>query len=220
MRKSSFILAIAVTLSGCAPLNKQTITTKSLADMRGQTITYTARKKPDFSAATAGKAVFGMLGAFSMISEGNAIIARNNVADPADTIATGLAKELETVYGTRLVTPPARVGDDDPSRIAASVNGAARFVIDAQTVNWSFGYFPTDWTHYRVIYTAKARLIDTQTRAVIAQGFCKHFPDNSPTAPTYDALLANEAARLKAELNAVAIECVKSMKVQMLSLPS
>ncbi len=218
MRNITLVLTIAATMSGCASFNHQTIDTKSVADMKGQTATHSARAKPDFAALTAGKATFALVGGIAMVVAGNNIVANNKIADPADVIATGLAKELENAYGVRLVTPPAKVSEDDAGRVAASVNDAAKFVIDAQTINWSFGYFPTDWTHYRVIYTAKARLIDVQKKTVVAEGFCKHFPDSNLNAPTYEELLANEASRLKGELNTIAKECVKSMKTQMLSL--
>ena len=69
-----------------------------------------------------------------------------------------------------------------------------------------------------MFYAAKARLINTQTKAVVAEGFCKHIPDSSVNAPTYNELLENGAAKLKSELNAVAGVCVNSMKTQMLSL--
>ena len=218
MRRTAVLLVVATTISGCASFTDKSIDAQSTSNLKGQTVTYTARKKPDFAAMTAGKAAFALLGAFAMISEGNSIVASNNVADPADSIALGLAKELETAHGTRLVTPPARVDAEDSSQVAAAVNGTARFVIDAQTINWSFGYFPTDWTHYHVIYTAKARLIDAQTKAVVGEGFCKHIADSDANAPTYDELLANKAARLKSELNEIAKNCVTSMKKQMLSL--
>jgi hypothetical protein len=160
MRKITLLLAVVTTISGCTSLNKLSMDTKSVAQIKGQTVAYTSRKKPDFSAMTAGKASLGLLGALAMISEGNSIIASNKVSDPADVIATGLAKELENAHGVRLVTPPVTVEADDADQIAASVHEAARFVIDAQTIDWSFVYFATNWTHYRVIFTAKAVVVN------------------------------------------------------------
>ncbi len=218
MRNITLLLAFTTTLSGCASLNEKSIDKQTAVEIQGQTVTYTVRKKPNFSAITAGKATFALLGAVAMISTGNSIITTNNVADPADIIAAGLAKELENAYAVRLVTPPTSVSENDADHVTESVNGAARFVIDAQTIDWSFTYFPTDWTHYRVMYMAKSRLIDVRTKVVVAEGFCKHIPDGNSNAPTYDELLANDAARLKSELNSAASECIKSMKAQMLPL--
>jgi hypothetical protein len=69
-----------------------------------------------------------------------------------------------------------------------------------------------------LIYTAKARLIDTQTRAVVAEGFCKRIPETNTNAPTYEQLLLNDAALLKQELSKAASECVRTLKTEMLSL--
>lgn len=218
MRKAAFVSVVAIAISGCASFNKQAIDAKTVANIKGQTVTYTNRDKPDFAAMTAGKAAFALIGAVAMISEGNNIISTNNISDPANIIAMGLAKELEVAHNVRLVAPPTKVDATDVAQIVSRVNGAARFVIDAQTINWSFAYFPTDWTHYRVIYTAKARLIDAQTKAVVAESFCKHIPESNANAPTYDELVGNQAAGLKAQLKMIANECINSMKTQMLSL--
>lgn len=218
MRRTAVALATAAAMSGCVSLNQQSLNADSVAGIKGQTVTYTARAKPDFAAMTAGKAMFAMIGAFAMISEGNRIVSENKIEDPASQIATGLANELGRTYEARLVVPPATVSADDAGQVAASVNGAARFAIDVQTTNWSFGYFPTDWTHYRVIYVAKARVIDVQSKAVVAEGFCKHVPESNAGAPTYEELIADQAARLKTELSTIANECVGSMKAHMLSL--
>lgn len=218
MRTLTLLIASLAVFSGCATVNKQAIDKSAATSLKNQTLAHTTRKTPDFSAMTAGKAAFALVGAIAMISEGNSIVSKNNIADPADSIALGLAKSLEAAHGSRLVTPPVFVDTDDATQIVTRINGAARFVIDAKTINWSFGYFPTDWSHYRVIYSAKARLIDTQTKAVVAEGFCKRIPENNTNAPTYDQLLSNEAALLKHELAAAASECVKSLRAEMLSL--
>jgi hypothetical protein len=116
-----------------------------------------------------------------------------------------------------LVTPPVKVGADDSAQITSGVNDAVRYVLDAKTINWSIGYFPTDWTHYRTIYTAKARLINVQTKDVVAEGFCKHIPESNVNAPTYDELIGNQAAGLKSQLKTIARDCINSMKTQMLT---
>lgn len=218
MHKIIPIATAIVVLSGCTTVNRQIIGNNTITALKSQTVTYTTRKTPDFSAMTAGKAAFALVGAVAMISEGNSIVSKNNISDPADSIAIGLAKALEEAHGSRLATPPISVDTDDATQIAARTNGTTRFVIDAKTINWSFGYFPTNWSHYRVIYTAKVRLIDTQTKAAVAEGFCKRIPETNTNAPTYDQLLSNQAALLKQELATAANECVKTLRTEMLSL--
>lgn len=214
-----FFLALSLAIiSGCANFTTRVIDTETITSLKNQPVTYTVRKKPDFAAMTAGKAMFAVLGAVAMISEGNSIVEKNSIPDPADAIAASLTKALESSHGSRLVMPPIPVNSDDPSETADAAKGAAKFIVDVQTINWSFGYFPTDWTHYRVIYTAKARLIHAVSKTVVAEGFCKRIPDDSSNAPTYDELLANEAELLKKQLASATDECIKSIKVEMLSL--
>jgi hypothetical protein len=218
MQKSFVLASMTVFFAGCVSVNTQPISHNSKADLHGQNVAQTSRKLPDFAAMTPSKAVFGLIGSAAMISAGNTIIADNKVPDPADSIASGLTSILANDYATHTITPSVQVIGDDPAQISAASNGAARFIIDVQTINWSIGYFPTDWTHYRVIYTAKARLIDTQSKSVVSEGFCKQIADNNANAPTYDELLANQAANLKARLSTASDECVKSLKTEMLSL--
>jgi hypothetical protein len=218
VRKFLFLPLIVVASSGCATINKQSVNPKAVSDFKNQTIVQTARKVPDFAAMTADNVRWEKAVVFAMISEGNSIVASNKVADPADSIAAGLAAALSNAHGIRVISPPVSVSSDDVDQVAEVSIGTARFVLDVQTINWGFGTFTSDWTHYRVIYTAKARLIDSQSKSVVAEGFCKRIPESKKNAPTYDELLENGAALLKSELSLAAEECVKSLKSEMLSL--
>lgn len=218
MKKVLLVVAAAGMFSGCASINKQPIAPTATTELKGQTIAQTKRPLPDFAAMTAGKAAFALIGAALMISEGNSLIANNKVADPADAIASSLVTALESAHGAKSTEQRIAVNASDVTEISAAAGGAARFVVDVQTVNWSFGYFPSDWTHYRVIYSAKARLINTSTKATVAEGFCKRVPESNVSAPTYDELTANEAALLKKELSLAVEECVKTLKTEMLTL--
>jgi hypothetical protein len=103
----------------------------------------------------------------------------------------------------------------NPAELARQYSGAD-LLLDVQTVNWGFAYFPTDWNNYRVIYSAKARLIDTKTRKVLAEGFCSRVPEKTDDAPSHEELLANQAARLKQELEAAADHCISEFRAKVL----
>lgn len=219
MKKIGMIFAIGVVLSGCTTVRNQAIDTKASASLKGQTVTYTVHKKPDFAAMTAGKAAFALLGAFAMISEGNNIIASNDVDDPARSIGLGLTRSLAAANAGQMIAQPSHVDGTEVAQIVSSVKNA-RFIVDVQTINWSLAYFPTNWTHYRVMYSAKARLIDAQSKEIIAEGFCARVPDETSTAPTYDELVLNGAAGLKRELTIAANECLAKFNNEMLRLPT
>jgi hypothetical protein len=219
MKKIVLILLTATVFTGCATVSKQPMAVEVGSAMKEQTLTHTVRsKKQDFVANSYGKNALGILGAFSAISEGNQIIANNQVADPADEIARGLADALQASRGAKIAGGPINVDADSPAAIAAAAGGKAKYVLDVQTLVWNLLYFPTDMTHYRVIYTARARLIDTASNAVVAEGGCKRWPESNTDAPTYDQLVANNAALLKKELSIAASECVATLKTEMLAL--
>jgi hypothetical protein len=212
------LIATAVLLTGCVSTTTKTIDAQALSAVRKQSVVHTARDMPDFSEMTPAKVPFGVIGAALMISEGNKTVASNKVADPANAIAGALLNAMQSAQGMQVVASPVRIDSEDPARIAELAKGKARFVLDVRTLVWQMLYFPTDWTHYRVFYTAKARLIDVETRAVVAEAFCKQLPDSNVNAPTFDEMLALNAARLKAINAAHAQACAESLGRDMLAL--
>jgi hypothetical protein len=214
----SKVLSLAITLSGCAASQKVAIDDKTAAALNGQTITHTARGMPTFELQTAQNGS-NML---NRIVEGNNVVAKNSIPDPTVAVAMGLVEAMRDAKGAQPATSPvALAGDDAAARIAALANGTARFVIDVKTVQWRAEWStPFAWTSgYRLVYTAGARLVDVQTKAVVAEGFCKHIPEAGANDPKSDELLANGAERLKQELGKAVADCLGQLKVDMLSLP-
>lgn len=205
-------------LSGCTTIRFQTLDVKNAAGLKDQTVAVTNYPKPDFSAMTPAKATLGLLGAFAAISDGNQIVSTNNVADPAKKTSDELVTVLEGKLGAKRVAIPIEVNDDDVAKISTLAAPTARYVLDVKTFVWNMGYFATDWFHYRVMYTARARLIDTNAKAVIAEGFCKRIPESNANAPTYDEAVANQAKWLKEQMNQVGITCADNLKHEMLAL--
>jgi len=208
------LVAVLTSISGCTTLESRAISGKAVEDISQKTVAYTSRAKPDFAAMTPGKAMFGLIGSAMMIAEGNQLVADNNLPDPANVISDSLVGELEGGFGAKRA-PAVKVTGDDVAQIAAAAQGTARYVVDTQTIQWIVAYFPSDFTRYRLIYSARARLIDTQSKTVVAEGFCRRVPDNVANAPSYDALVARGAALLKTRLNAVGKDCFNDIRAHM-----
>ena len=200
MRRMVLAVVGLVTFAGCVSTKIVPLQQARMASLQGKTLTVAKREKPAFSAVTAGKAAFGLIGATAMIVKGNSIVQENNVEDPAGYIARELAGDLASAHSMTVV----------------AAGSSADILLDVQTVNWSFTYFPTDWNSYRVIYSAKLRLIDNRSRKVLAEGFCARIPEKSDSAPGYDELLADQAARLKQELTAGADQCIAEFRSKVL----
>jgi hypothetical protein len=210
--KKLLVLLGAVLLGGCVSTREVATPAGVLESLRGRTLTVATYKKPDFSAMTYGRAMIGgLIGAGVMLSEGNAVIAQNDVPDPAQAVAAKLAPMLSAKLmapGVNFLKDRDAKGDtEDVLSAAVNQNGV---VMDVETINWSFLYYPLDWTHYRVVMVMRARIIDAQSGKRLAQAPCQYLSnENSP--PTYDEMLADHAAKLKSMLAAGAEICAAGM---------
>ena len=214
-RTSLALLALGA-LGGCVSTKIVPVDHHALSGLHGGTVVVSQREKPSFAANTAGKMMFGVAGAVAAISSGNDIIRDNEVADPAAYIEQALLKDLVTDNALKGLTIQASTNTTDVAQLAKQYAGAD-LLLDVQTINWSWIYYPTSWGHYKVIYSAKIRLIDTKHSKLIADGFCARVPDvPAESAPTRDELLENKAARLKQELATAADYCVQTFRTKVL----
>lgn len=211
------LLSISL-MTGCVSVKHAPLTKDASAALQGASLSATQYPTPDFSAMTAGKASFALVGAAAMISAGNKIVKENNIPDPALAIRDGLIKKLEATRNIQVVaTATNLVKKDDIKSLVANYQGAD-FLLDIKTINWMFSYYPTDWTHYRVIYNARLRLIDTKTSRVIAETMCQTVQGDDNNPPTHDQLLENNASLLKDYLSKGASQCVDVLAKDVLML--
>lgn len=208
----------AVLLTGCGTIAPQRMDASVGNGLKGQAVARTVRPTPDFAVMTAAKAAFGAFGGAGMLVEGNKLVAEHKIADPAVQIATDLQAALRAQRGTADAAAPVSVDSVDVGEIAAASKGAGKYALDVKTLLWQITYFPTDWAHYRLVYSAQARLIDTETNAVLAQGSCKSMPETNAGAPTYPEMVAEDAAWIRLEMARAASACVDSLKTEMLAL--
>jgi hypothetical protein len=208
----------ALLLTACATVNHTPLSPEKAAQLTGKTLASTQYPVPAFTAFTAGKAAFGMLGAAAMIAEGNDIVKANNIEDPALAISRGLVDRLATSRnGKPLQLAKVQPTSDEVGSLVASHPGVD-YLVDVKTFNWMFNYYPNDWSHYRVTYSARARLIETSTRQVVAETMCQSVQGDDKNPPTKEQLLEKEAALLKDYLRKAADGCVEALSKQMLSL--
>lgn len=207
MRRLIAISAVLISLSACTSVKHMPLTVDASTRLQDSSVVTTQYEKPDFSAFTAGKAAFGVFGAAAMISEGNSIINENNIEDPAIAIAQGLADKLTTVRSANVLTS-GQISKNDNINELLKVNAGADYLLDVKTLGWMFNYYPTDWAHYRVNYSARLRLIDAASKKVIAESMCQSVQGDDQNPPSKEQLLNNKAALLKDYLAKAADSCV------------
>ena len=218
MRERVSVLFAFVILAGCVSTRNATLSEEGTRGWRGKSVALSARPRADFVASTGGKAAFALLSAAAMISAGNDIVQKNGIEDPVPILGEGLLRAAQTRYGVIAATP-ARVSIDtsDIGKLAHAAAGAD-LLLDVQSLESQFRYFPTDWNHYAVDSTFKVFLIDVHKGSLIAEGFCRQTTQKDPSPPTKDELLGDGAMRLKAVLTKQREACLEQLKKDVLAI--
>lgn len=200
--------ALVLILGACSTVRHAPISDDSLSKLEGRSVVSSRHGQPDFVAFTAGKAVFGLIGALAATSAGNAIVKENEIEDPAITIASGLQAKLAAAKNTRQLDSSGVADKDDTATVVAASQGGD-FVLDVKTLGWMFSYYPTDWMHYRISYSARLRLIDSANKSVLAESACTSVQGDDKNPPTKDQLLDDKATLLKEYLAKAATACTE-----------
>src|SRR2546430_7409800 len=175
-------VACLVTLNGCVSVQQIPISNAPLA-LQDREISLASRDQPDFGAMTPGRmvggALFGAVGGAiagtAMVSAGNQIVAEHNLTDPAELIGPTLVDTLSEKFSARAGKLRPRLSTDDENEAAKTAAGAD-IVLDVRTINWGFTYIPNilrlGSEKYRVLYSARGRLVDVKQGKVLAESGC------------------------------------------------
>lgn len=188
--------------------------------LAGRILVIATQPRPDFSAVKPAEpgspaALWGSGGA--MARAGNDIVEKHRLDDPAAPIAERLAGMLQKQYRVRVARDRASVSSEAPADVARE-HPDAELMLEARTLSWSMAYFASGSGRYRVLYAGRLRLLDLTRATVLAQSVCEYLPDETAESAFYDELLANDAERLKNELAAAVVSCVRHLGGGMLAL--
>jgi len=204
---------IVFAISGCS-VQAIKPSEEAIKGLAGKSITAVHFEKTDFSAMKAGNAMFGAIGGLAAVSSGNALIAEHGVDDPSAAIAKLLSAAVKEKFGASTVSEVAQAISrdvDEPEAVVKATGSTVGYVLDVKSLNWGLIYFPTNWTHYRMLYSVRGRLINAANGDVVAQMPCSFNSDTEETAPDYDQLIADNGALLKKKAADAAVACAKVM---------
>jgi hypothetical protein len=90
------VCALAAMAAGCVSVQQIPLTPTSGATLKDREITLAVRDKPDFSAFRSSTMALGggLLAGAITVSEGNRIVAENQIEDPAGAISRALSASL------------------------------------------------------------------------------------------------------------------------------
>lgn len=206
----------AALLTGCVSTKVVPINAEQAKTLKSSTLSHTNREEPSFIAYTYGKALFGLVGLAAMQAAGNKIVNDNNVPKPTAKVSQQLTSAISSKFGSRVVSNELSIDGDDVDNIAEAYASTADYVVDVDPLEWGFIFRAGDLTHYDVFYKAKIRLIDTRSKASVAESACLYTSKDRPNPPTRDELLADQAARLKSELDIGVASCVERFQKEAL----
>ena len=217
--KRAICVLAALPLCGCVSMKAAPVSQSALSPYQGQTLTVVTYRKSDFVAMTqtlalsAGLfgAVGGLVGGSIATDNGNKLVADDAIPDPALEISAKVRPQIEGLLKpsseNTLTEVDTKLVDEAALSKAAGNRGV---VFEVQTINWGFIYMPFS-IRYKATMNLRARLIDANTGKRIAQAPCTYASEEDG-APTYDEMVADQGARLKALLSAGTAACLETVQ--------
>ena len=215
LRASAAVLALA--LAGCTTIAPAQLPDTLAAQLRDRSIGIVIQEPSTFGVMRERDVALGPLGIPLMAAQGEHLRKAAHIGDPADDIATALADLLAGRDGAVILPKRGATPREEPEAIVAAAPAGSRYVLSVATVSWGLARFPLRGAAYSVTYVARARLIDAQTKSVIAEAGCMQPPDGSEHESTdYAEFTDQDAMLIKTELAARVDRCIHFLRRDML----
>jgi hypothetical protein len=128
------------------------------------------------------------------------------MSDPAIKMGGDLAAALARKYALQIVT-----------RAESDASGApADLRLEVTTSAWGYARVH-DW-RFIISYEGTIKLIDERRHVLLAEGSCSYRPLESEDDPTYEALVANDGALVKAKVASMAESCLDDYRMRILGI--
>jgi hypothetical protein len=210
----AFIALMSLTVAAKDKDKVSALPASASSALSGKVLAVTRHKKADFTAFTAGKATFALLGAGAMIVAGNKIVEENQISDPADIFESELAPALAKKFGMTLKSGSGLLVNGNKPKEIIAVQADADYVLDLQSNGWNFAYYPTDWNTYWIGYAVQASLFDAKSGKQLSKMACYTDTQKHPKSPMKDEMLANSAQLLKNVTASLGWKCLDRVAKQ------
>jgi hypothetical protein len=135
------------------------------------------------------------------------------VADPSSRVARQLAAVLASKHGLTFQTPKQHL-------VGPDLRWDTDLVLQVSTKKWGMSDSPADSSHFRTYYVAELELRAGRDGDLIVSGECTMplFIENPRGSPTYDQLMARNAALLKKRLAEEVDSCAQELSRKFLGI--
>jgi hypothetical protein len=226
------VIVAVIDVAACAG-RQRPLTATVAATLTGRRVAMTDRPPTPFTVVepqktsavhpAMGGAAGGLVGAMIVIparlDAGWRIMRENAITDPRSFIIRQMSDDLQRHFSLVLERQPVQIRAEDPRQLQVA-HPTSDLILDVWIDRWTlepFPRFPRPSSKYRLSYTAHVRLIDVKGGADIAEGTCRQVPEETPSSPTFDEFMANNAQRLKADLEVMTRSCVAEFRSKVLN---
>ncbi len=206
----TFLAAILITfVGGCSGIGNVHIDPASVPAFGKGTLALVIYESPAFMAMTADKSMFVERDVDAAYAEGQELVRRNRIDDPADEISTMLARAISTKHGLRYNELAVIKSKSKKMKDLLHLANKKDFLLDVETTHWHFTSRKYQQPDYLLGYVARIRLVDVKQGATVAASNCEY--DTAKAGKplvSYETLVENDAAYIKRALVEASRFCV------------
>jgi ABC-type amino acid transport substrate-binding protein len=209
---SSVVAACAPARIGLEPSLRERLTAAPVVHL----VAYATDPPPLTTAKAVGAgslfgAFGGLVAAAHAAETGKGLMARNKVDGLSLLLAKAMADELtDLLPNLRAASEPATGREVEDLRKA----GLRPLALDVLS-NGHIMYYGSNWARYRLLYNARARVLDTEAGTVLWQGVCDfRGPDDPAQSPTLDEIEAADGVAYRRMIEEATAACVKDLRRQ------
>ena len=136
--------------------------------------------------------------------------------------ASGITQALTAALKARLNMPIApEVGMSSDNTLDSAIASApgAQWLLEVRTNVWGVTYFPTDWSHYRITYLSNLRVIDAETKRIVAESTCET-KQGETRRPNIEQLATKDASLLRFYFQQAQFECADRFAAKVFGFPA
>ncbi|MFT5661036.1 MAG: hypothetical protein ACI9TV_001680 [Sulfurimonas sp.] len=219
LKKSAVVVVLIALFTGCS-VKTIAVSSDAKQNLSNKTFTFVKRTGPlGPQTLTPGKALAigltGGVGAAIMGATGGLDAEELATKIPGAYISTELSKVFEEKYKMIKVLDNITTNESDIDELVQTYDNVD-YLIDTQDLLWQVVYYPFNWGTYSVRYIGTLKLIDINSKKILAQGQCQYFPDYTENAPTYDEIFLEDSKLLKQMTKEGLDVCIKKYITEVL----
>ena len=213
MRPAIVVLCGILVLSACAT-GQVSMTDAQRAEIRAAksvNVVYHQLYGPVVQTAKDAVTFHFTMGLAGWDSIGGKIMKENRIEDPMLTMRNRLMDRLKTQGGMRNLAASGPIPMDFADIEKLRQHYGKGLYLQLIPGNWTIIYYASNWSKYRMIFGATARLVRADDGKILWSALCGLNRDEGDKAPTLEQLQANHAALLKTWTREAAWTCADTL---------